>query len=395
MRFSPKSRSVSNVSFGVFGFIALFVIFFIIPAASQSLAADKNTKSSEGEVIGASVIYDHNPETQVGDKIFGDIVSNIEQDQPGRNSHGGPVCLEYPNGDIAAFCTSASGHNTDGWSEYALSTDGGQSWTMYHRFPYSYEAYQQDSSQIWVEAGLVTPGGTAVLFINHFRREDSRRILTGFMTSTDNGKSWSAFQQMPDGYTGYPCATAVSHDASYVLFDGNDSFHRLFVSRDDGQTWEDQGKLPLVPAVWYGALCLMADGRLLAGGYLSANENIFTYCISRNRGKTWSKPRTTFMAKKIRDPELAYLDGTYYLHGRSGHSGPGAKAFVLYQSKDGEKWDEGVYINTDYRHPDGYSSNCIIHKYDKTQPEALMVLYSICYQERLTNEYVFFVRPAD
>ncbi len=367
--------------------------------AACSVFNVNNSPAGEGghvqpikEQVGGSLIYDYDPDTRVGDKVFGDIVSNLEKDQPGRNSHGGPVCLEYANGDIAAFCSSASGHNTDGWSEYALSKDGGKSWTMYHKFPYSFKAYRRDKSQIWVEAGLVTPNGNAVLFINHFK--GGKRAVTGFMVSADHGTSWNAFQKMPDDYVGYPCATAVGESTSYVLFDGTaDRQHRLFASTDNGKTWQDRGRLPLAPAVWYGALCLMEDGRLLAGGYLTKKEDVFTYCISKDGGRTWSDSKTAPLAKKIRDPELAYLDGRYYLHGRSGNSGKRSRAFVLYQSKDGETWDEGVYINTNYQHPDGYSDNCIIHKYDKDKPEELMVLYSICYKQRLTNEYVFFVRP--
>ena len=43
--------------------------------------------------------------------------------------------------------------------------------------------------------------------------------------------------------------------------------------------------------------------------------------------------------------------------------------------------------------PDGYSHNCVVGKYDQSVPSELMVLYSIVYEGRDTNEYVFFVRP--
>ncbi|MGE0759453.1 MAG: FG-GAP repeat domain-containing protein, partial [Pirellulaceae bacterium] len=77
----------------------------------------------------------------------------------------------------------------------------------------------------------------------------------------------------------------------------------------------------------------------------------------------------------------------YYLHGRSGRS------FALYQSTDGIHWDEGVYINRDDRHPDGYCHNCVINKYKPDARRELMVQYSIVYDGKDTNEYVFFVRP--
>ncbi|HJN10712.1 MAG TPA: hypothetical protein QF564_18645, partial [Pirellulaceae bacterium] len=46
-------------------------------------------------------------------------------------------------------------------------------------------------------------------------------------------------------------------------------------------------------------------------------------------------------------PELAFLDGKYYLHGRSGHKGEGTNRFVLYQSDDGIKWKNGLIISSE------------------------------------------------
>ena len=38
------------------------------------------------ELIDGSLIYDYNPETKVGDKVYGTIVCDFENDNPGRNS---------------------------------------------------------------------------------------------------------------------------------------------------------------------------------------------------------------------------------------------------------------------------------------------------------------------
>ena len=143
-------------------------------------------------------------------------------------------------------------------------------------------------------------------------------------------------------------------------------------------------------------MCLMEDGRLLAGAYDSKDENHFYYCISKDQGHTWGEQKRAYVDKKIRDPEVAYLAGRYYLHGRSGNSGKYGNRFVIYQSEDGENWGEGIIVNNDVNGPDGYSHNCIINKYKKDVPNELMVLYSIIYEpykKRNTNEYVFFVKP--
>ena len=77
--------------------------------------------SQDYESIDGALIYDHDPSTKLGDDVFGTLISDLEHDSPGRNSHGGPVCMEYPNGQIVAFNTNTSSHNLDGWSEYAVA----------------------------------------------------------------------------------------------------------------------------------------------------------------------------------------------------------------------------------------------------------------------------------
>ena len=153
----------------------------------------------------------------------------------------------------------------------------------------------------------------------------------------------------------------------------------------------------------------MSDGRLLAGAYTEKDEH-----------HAWGPQQKAYVDKMIRDPELAYLsgmyylqgrsgqvgegsrrfvlylrrrDGMYYLQGRSGQVGEGSRRFVLYQSDDGIQWGNGIIVSGDTRHPDGYSQNCIINKNDDDVPDELMTVYSIVYKGRYTNEYVYFIRP--
>jgi hypothetical protein len=345
-----------------------------------------------GRQIDSAVIYDHDPATKLGDDVFGNVICDFEKDAPGRCSHGGPVCMEYPNGSIVAFHTNASDHNLDGWSEYAVSKDGGRTWEKYNRFAYSYEAYQKDPSRpAWIEEGLVTESGTVVLFVTHF--EDGRRVRSVFMKSRDNGATWTAPEPVDREFVGYPTAVAVSGDTNYVLFDSIAGPHVLYVSTDDGKTWQKRSTLTLDDSAWYGAMCLMGDGRLLAGAYATGDEDHLYYCISEDEGRSWSEQKLAYVDKKIRDPELAYLGGKYYLHGRSGHQGEGAHRFVLYQSDDGIHWKSGLVVSGQREGPDGYSHNCIITTQDTNTPNELMIEYSIQYSGRDTNEYVFFIKP--
>jgi hypothetical protein len=348
------------------------------------------------EKINNALVYDYNPTTKLGDKIFGTVVCDFEHDNPGRNSHGGPIALEYANSDLVAFHTNTDGHSINGWSEYTLSKDGGRTWKMYNKFKYSYDTYQLNPNRpAWVEEGLVTGKGTVVLFITHFKRPENSRTNSGFMRSYDNGATWTEYQPLDGSFVGYPASVAVDKDTSYVLFDTNGP-HVLYVSTDDGKTWSKRSTLPLDDAKWYGAMCFMNDGRLLAGAYVGGDENHFFYCISKDKGLTWGEQKRAYVDKKIRDPEVACLDGKYYLHGRAGSSGEYGNCFVLYQSEDGENWGEGIIVSSEPNGPDGYSSNCIINKYKKDVPNELMVVYSILYepyQKRNTNEYVFFIKP--
>jgi len=348
--------------------------------------------AEEGADIGGALVYDYNPSTQLGDPLFGTLVADMQHDHPGRCSHGGPVCLQYANGVIAAFYANTSDHNSDGWTECALSKDGGKTWAKYNKFQYSYDAYQKDPKEpAWVEEALVAGSGTAVLFLTHFK--DDKRTRNAILKSLDHGSTWTECEPFNADAVGYPCAVAVSGDTSYVLIDSNAGPHVLYASMDDARTWRKRSTLPLDKEKWYGAMCIMADGRLLAGAYTAEDEKHFHYCISADGGKTWSEQKAAKVDKAIRDPELACVEGMYFLHGRSGHHAPGAHRFVLYTSSNGEDWGEGIVVSGDERGPDGYSHNCIVRKGDSAAPAELMVLYSIIYEGRDTNEYVFFIRP--
>ena len=349
------------------------------------------------ESIDGAVIYDHDPSTTLGDDVFGDVIADFGSPANGRLrcSHGGPVCMEYADGTLVAFYANTSSHNVDGWSEYASSRDGGKTWDKYHPFPYSQEAYTKDPKHLlWVEEGLVTEQGTAVLFLSYFRTRttlDMIRTGNSIARSYDHGTTWSDPQPLADEAIGYPAAVAVAGTVNYVLFDCLNDNHELHVSTDDGQTWGKRSTLPLQKDAGYGAMCVIEDGRVLAGACGTADE--FYYCISQDGGRTWGKQQEADLDTKIRDPELAYLDGKYYLHGRSGNKGDGSNRFVIYQSNDGIRWKNGVIVSGDKRGPDGYSHNCVINKHDSNAPNELMILYSIVYSTPRTSEYVFFVKP--
>ena len=187
----------------------------------------------------------------------------------------------------------------------------------------------------------------------------------------------------------------MAGETNYIMVDSTAGPHVLYVSRDDGRSWSKRSAMSLDDDKWYGTMTIMADGRLMGGAYTEKDEQHFYYCISKDEGHTWGPQQKAYVDKMIRDPELAYLSGKYYLQGRSGHVNDGGHRFVLYQSDDGEKWGEGIIISSDAEKPDGYSQNCIINKYDDDRANEMMAVYSIIYKGRDTNEYVYFIRPDE
>lgn len=381
-----------------FRFAETLFVMVLVPFCC-SLSVTGQDYETHTHLAGAR-IYDFDPTTKVGDHVFGTVVADFSMPVNGeyRCSHGGPVCMEYDDGTLVAFYANTSSHNVDGWSEYRLSSDHGRTWSKPHPLPFSLDAYTKDPERpVWVEEGLVTANGTAILVLS--RIEGAGRTRNYIMRSHDRGRSWSEPELFAEELIGYPAAVAVTGSVNYVLFDGQSGFHELYASTDDGMTWQKRSTLPLQETAWYGAMCIMEDGRILAGAYDSSGadgsieEHYFYYCISQDEGRTWGEQQKAFVDKKIRDPELACLGGRYYLHGRSGHVGEGKGRYVLYQSDDGIHWKEGIIISGDEGHPDGYGHNCIINRFDEQVPNELMILYSITYTPPRTSEYVFFVKP--
>ena len=180
--------------------ILVLALGWMFAPAPQHLAAQQ--ESGQYHPIDGAVIYDHDPSTKVGDDIFGNVIADFENDAPNRCSHGGPVCMEYPNGDVVAFYANTSDHNLDGWSEYALSRDRGKTWSRYNKLPYSFEAYARDQR--------APPSGS--------RRAWSRR---GAPSSCSSPTSRSAESQPGSGWapsrattTGGPGATTKPWTAS-------------------------------------------------------------------------------------------------------------------------------------------------------------------------------------
>ena len=91
------------------------------------------------------------------------------------------------------------------------------------------------------------------------------------------------------------------------------------------------------------------------------------YHISRDFGATWAEFGTTYVAKRVRNVQVAKVKGGYILHTRGGQKPELPSDFVIYTSKDGINWDEGVYITNAPSPKAYYSTTLVLDQEDGSQ----------------------------
>ena len=136
----------------------------------------------------------------------------------------------------------------------------------------------------------------------------------------------------------------------------------------------------------------LPDGRLIAYVYNINDERHLDYATSADGGCTWSTVQKAFMAKKIRNPQMAAFKDGFVLHGRSGNKGEGRNHFVLYTSHDGVHWDAGRYLRMGEAGAGAYSNNLIVHNPHPGAPERLLIQASHAYEEHMTNVLHWWLR---
>ncbi len=342
----------------------------------------------------------------------------VDHQSEGRSGHGGQAITECTNGDIIAFYSNVcgetyGGHGTAGWSEYRISSDGGSSWSEPYILQYSKQVWEGDEFySALVDEVLTAPNGTVVAIAGRYTGEDRQwaRTTPVYLRSYDHGRTWTEAQEVDPGAdvrkVAREHASLVHQNTLFVLFnpgdrDGSDRHmlpHCLYVSTDNGESFSRRSVLPFDPRRWYGAMTVTPEGHLIVYSYLEQDEHHPHYTISRDNGHTWSEVQTTFLAKRIRNPQLSrQIGGLYFLHGRSGHTGDDPRHLVLYSSTDAINWDEGVFLNKgSTRDLDSYSTNEIVGKYDPDVPERLLIQSSIAYDDRgrRVNLHHWWVQPT-
>ena len=347
----------------------------------------------------------------------------IDHQKQGRSGHGGNCLTECVNGDIVSFYSNISGeildgHGVAGWSEYRRSSDGGKTWSEPVVLDYSKRAWEGDEVySALVFAVATAPNSTLIAFVCRFAdAEWVKKLPPACLLSHDHGQTWSEPHPLDPDATVQDVsltfdAVFTRDDQVFAAFMGGsaaycDGPHSLYVSTDNGESFERRSILPFDRENHYVTAGLLDTGDIIVYSYPyrtdgdihgGIDEYNIPYVTSADEGRTWSQVKTTHFVQAIRNPQLSRKIGNlYFLHGRSGNHSRDPKNLVLYASPDGIQWDEGTILHRKDGRGDAYSANEVIGKYDPTVPNRLLIQSSIAYDGNYkVNERHWWVQGVD
>lgn len=322
-----------------------------------------------------------------------DPILYIDNEARGRSGHMGHPMLNLGNGTIVDFNSNVSavrcdGHSGFGWMEYRISEDHGDTFGDFNVIPYTVDVLLDGMYSAISEAAVACDDGAIVVFCNMFSQENSvccnPHGIPTYIRSYDMGKTWESAKPL-SSFEGRVYNARYYDGKIYVLEFCNrevvgakdTDVYRIFCSSDNGGSFEELCVVPFTSTNgrFYGTMQFDMSGRLIVYAYNQEHEDELDYAVSEDCGKTWTKAGACHLAKRIRNPQVAVLDGQFILHGRESC---GTNAFVLYTSEDGIVWDEGHRIVELHPATSFYSNNVIVNKNGKNK---LLVQYSQTYKE--------------
>lgn len=333
------------------------------------------------------------------------FVDNQKKKRSGHMSHG---LAEYKKNCIIAFYSNCSynrnpwspGHNGFGWLEYKRSADGGLTWDEPKVLPYSWEAFLNEPFTLSCEKAVSPADDTIVAFcIRNTNPNGWEPYLEPIVIrSEDGGETWQDPFQFCDK-KGRIYDALIRDGVIYVLMHAAadwpaksaDEKYYIYQSDDNGKSFTLRGELPGDPTNHaYGNMVVREDGSLVCYEYNKGDEYNMIYHISDDMGITWKESGLSYVAKRIRNPQIARVKGGYILHGRGGCETPELPPhFVLYTSIDGIKWDEGIYICETPNQSAYYSNNLVLEKPDGSQ--RVLIQSSIPYDRGRVNVAHWFL----
>lgn len=339
---------------------------------------------------------------------LGEPILYIDNEARNRSGHMGHPMLNLGNGKIIDFNSNVSaircdGHSGFGWMEYRISEDYGETFGDFNELQYTKEVLLDGIYSAVIETAVACDDGTIVAFCNLFSQENAVCCnpygKPTYIRSTDGGKTWEDVRPLSN-YEGRVYSSCYHNGIIYVLEFCNrevlgatpEDLYRIFSSTDNGKTFSELCVVPFesTKGRFYGTMDFDDNDNLYVYAYNEDSETELDYAMSCDNGKTWAKTGTCHLAKKIRNPQVALLDGQFILHGRKSGT---ENSFVLYTSNDGIVWDEGTIIAGPFPAISFYSNNVIINKDGK---DRLLIQYSqtFCNSSRV-NIYHMWVESIN
>ena len=339
-------------------------------------------------------------------KIHG-VVHDIQLSEPvifadnekeHRSGHLGHALTEFAPGKVMAFSSNTSGYRYDGhahfgWMEYSISEDYGETFGEKVKLPYAWKEFLDGMHTIAVEKAITLSSGEIAAFCL-VTSQETTACTNPFgrptvVLSADQGKTWSEPVEVTE-YTGRIFDVLYHEGVAYVLqhceAEANnpkcEHFYKLFCSVDNCRTFREISTLPFATSGRaYGTMIFTPAGDLMAYVYNYQDEYNMDCAISHDNGRTWDAPFLSYVPKRIRNPQIGYLDNQYILMGRAGESESSQYgAFVLYTSADGIHWDDGVIL-VDMRQASFYSDNITLTLPNGSQK--MLVKYSENYNDKV------------
>jgi hypothetical protein len=151
-------------------------------------------------------------------------------------------------------------------------------------------------------------------------------------------------------------------EEGFWIHDEKDAY-RLFKSTDNCQTFEEVCIVPFESQMFlcYGAMTVSPKGELICYAYNIEDECNMAYAVSPDFGTTWTAAGKSYVKKRIRNPQIGRLDGQYMLFGRAGQDDPDTvHSMVIYTSRDGLNWDDGILLGDNERRSCFYSNTLTV-----------------------------------
>ena len=277
-----------------------------------------------------------------------------------RSGHMSHAMACFDEGKIIDFYSNCSnlrcyGHEAYGWVEYKISEDYGKTFGRAKKFKFSWDTLLAGEHTVSVEK-VVSPQKNILVAFCLMNSQftalscepwDKPQIAI----SKDGGKTWTDPYVLCEHqgriydatyYNGSIFALEFCNPAADTFLGSKpEHVYRLYRSDDNGESFYEVCVVPFPDTKnrGYGNMIFTPEGKLIVYTYNYADEVNMDCAISSDLGKTWDEIGKSYVAKKIRNPQVGLLDGQFILHGRSG--GWEDAGFVFYTSADGVHWDEG------------------------------------------------------